>query len=126
MKVIEGLYYSKEHEWVRVEGDKAYIGITDYAQKALGDIVFVELPEMDLEISRDDDFAVVESIKAASDIYSPISGKVIGINESLEDEPEGLNEDPYKNYIVILLLNDDSELDELMSAEEYEKFCHEE
>ena len=126
MKIIEGLYYAKEHEWVRVEGEKAYIGITDYAQKSLGDIVFVEMPEVDSEIAKDDDFAVVESIKAASDIYSPVSGKVLEINEKLSDEPEALNEDPYQNFIVCLFMEDESELDGLMNAQEYEAFCSKE
>jgi glycine cleavage system H protein len=126
MEIIEGLLYTKEHEWVKVEGNNAYIGITDYAQNSLGDIVFVELPEIDSEIGREEVLGVIESVKAASDIYSPVSGKVIEINDELEDTPEILNENPYKMWIAVLELTDKDEIKDLMSSKEYETFCDEE
>ncbi|MFX0549713.1 glycine cleavage system protein GcvH [Hathewaya histolytica] len=126
MKVLENLLYSKDHEWVKVDGDKAYIGITDYAQDALGDIVYVELPSIDDELSKDETFGTIESVKAASDAFSPISGTVIEVNESLEDTPDALNEDPYQNWVVCVNVGDKSELEELMSAEDYKKFVSEE
>lgn len=126
MKVIKGLYYSEDHEWVRLEGEEAYIGITDYAQEELGDIVYVELPEVDDEFEEDDEFAAIESVKAASDVYIPVSGKVIEINEELIDSPELLNEDAFENWIIKLELEDRSELESLMSSEEYEEFISEE
>jgi len=126
MKVLDGLYYSKEHEWVKVEGGKAYVGITDYAQESLGEIVFVELPEIGSQVDAGDVLGVVESVKAASDIYSPISGTVIEANEALADDPALLNEDPYENWIAVLEITDDSMLDELMDASAYEAYLAEE
>lgn len=126
MKVVAGLYYSEDHEWVKVDGDKAYVGITDYAQHALGDIVFVELPDVDDEIDNGGEIGAVESVKAASDIISPVEGTVVEVNEDLEDEPSLLNADAFENWIVCLELADKSELESLMSAEAYEKFCSEE
>lgn len=126
MKVVQGLYYSEDHEWVKVDGDKAYIGITDYAQHALGDIVFVELPDVDDEIENGGEIGAVESVKAASDVLSPLEGTVAEVNEDLEDEPSLLNADAYENWIVCLELEDKDQLDNLMSAEAYEKFCAEE
>ena len=126
MKVLKGLYYSNDHEWVKVEGDEAFVGITDFAQEHLGDIVYVELPEIDDEFAKEDSFSVVESVKAASDVYLPVSGKVIAVNEALEDDPALLNADAYENWIVKIALNDKAELDELMTSEEYEKFLEEE
>lgn len=126
MKVLEGLYYSEDHEWVKVEGDKAYIGITDYAQHALGEIVYVEMPEVDDEINVGDVFGVIESVKAASDSFLPISGKVVKINEELEDSPELLNEKPYESWILSVEISDKSELENLMDAKEYEEFCNSE
>ena len=126
MKIVEGLLYSNDHEWVKVEGKEAYVGITDYAQHKLGEIVYVELPQVDDELSKGDVFSVVESVKAASDSYLPVSGKVLEVNEDLEGEPGLLNEDPYANWIVKIELTDESELEELMSAEEYEDFCSKE
>lgn len=126
MKVIKDLFYSEDHEWVKVEGDEAYIGITDFAQEQLGDIVYVELPEIDDEFEQDDDFSAIESVKAASDVYIPVSGKVIEVNEELLDSPELLNTDPFENWIIKIELEDKSELDELMSSEEYEEFTSEE
>lgn len=126
MKVLKGLYYSNDHEWVKVEGDEAFIGITDHAQEHLGDIVYVELPEVDDEFEKEDSFSVVESVKAASDVYLPVSGKVLAVNEALEDDPALLNTDAYENWIVKIALSDKAELDELMTSEEYEKFLAEE
>jgi glycine cleavage system H protein len=126
MKVVAGLFYSKDHEWVKVEGDKAYIGITDFAQHSLGNIVYVELPEIDSELSVGDTFGVVESVKAASDSYSPVSGKVVEANEAVADDPTLLNSDCYENWIMAVELSDKSELEGLMSAEQYEKFLVEE
>lgn len=98
-KVIEGLKYSKDHEWVRIEGSEAVVGITDHAQDALGEIVFVELPEVGSDYAAGDEIADIESVKAASEIISPVGGKVSGVNEELTDSPELINEDCYKNYI---------------------------
>lgn len=123
MKVLNELLYTKEHEWVKVDGDKAYVGITDFAQDSLGDIVFVELPEVDTEFSKEDAFGVVESVKAASDLYIPVSGKIVGINEDIIDNPEKINEDAYKNWMLIVELSDKSELDELLKPEEYKNLC---
>ncbi len=123
MKVIKGLYYSEEHEWVKVVEGKAYIGITEYAAHALGDIVFVELPEVDSDFAQNDVLGVIESVKAASDMFTPISGTVVEVNEKLEDEPQLLNADPYENYIAILELKDENELDGLMNSEAYTNFC---
>lgn len=125
MKLEKGLYYSKDHEWVRIEGDKAYIGITDYAQESMGDIVFVELPELDESYEAGDSFAVVESVKAAADIFLPIAGKVVEINEALEDAPELLNENAFDNHIAVIEAFVADEVATLMSAEEYEAYCNE-
>ncbi len=126
MEVKKDLYYTEDHEWLKVEGNVATIGITDFAQHALGDIVYVELPEVDETFDAADEFAVIESVKAASDAYMPIAGKVVEINEELEDEPGLLNEDAYANWLVKIDFDDDSELEKLMSAEAYEQFCKEE
>lgn len=122
-KVIEGLYYSESHEYVKVEGEFAYVGITDYAQNALGNVVYVDLPEVDDEVEADEDFGAVESVKAASDIISPVTGTVVEVNEVLEDKPELLNEDPFENWIIKVQLSDTAELDNLMDAQAYEDFC---
>ncbi|NLY18420.1 MAG: glycine cleavage system protein GcvH [Clostridiaceae bacterium] len=126
MKTVEGLKYSKEHEWVKVDGNKAYIGITDHAQNSLGEIVFVELPETGAELNSGDVLGVVESVKAASDVYTPVSGVVAEVNEELEESPEKINEAPYESWIAVLELSDLSELDKLLDAGEYEKYCKEE
>jgi glycine cleavage system H protein len=126
MKVLADLFYSKDHEWVKVDGDKAYIGITDFAQHSLGNIVYVELPEVDSELSIGDTFGVVESVKAASDSYSPVSGKVVEVNETVADDPTLLNSDCYENWIMAVELSNKSELEGLMNAEQYEKFLVEE
>ena len=123
-KVIEGLYYSESHEYVKVEGDFGYIGITDYAQNALGNVVYVDMPEVDDEVTAEEDFGAVESVKAASDLISPVSGTVVEVNEALEDKPELVNEDPYENWIIKVELSDKTELDNLMDAEAYEAFCN--
>ena len=122
-KVIEGLYYSESHEYVKVEGNFAYVGITDYAQNALGNIVYVDMPEVDDEVSAEEDFGAVESVKAASDLISPVSGTVVEVNEALEDEPELINKDAFENWIIKVELADKTELDNLMDAAAYEAFC---
>ncbi|EFC68096.1 MAG: glycine cleavage system protein GcvH [Prevotella conceptionensis] len=123
-KFIEGLYYSESHEYVRVEGEYAYIGITDYAQNALGNVVYVDLPEVDDEIEAGEDFGAVESVKAASDLTSPVSGVVVETNEALEDEPELINKDAFANWIMKVKMADTTELDNLMDAKAYEAFCN--
>lgn len=122
-KVIEGLYYSESHEFVRVEGEYGYIGITDYAQNALGNVVYVDMPEVDDEIEAGEDFGAVESVKAASDLISPVSGTVVEINENLEETPELVNKDAYENWIIKVELTNKEELNELMDAEAYKNFC---
>jgi len=123
MKVLDGLKYSREHEWIKVVGNKAYVGITDYAQHSLGEIVFVELPEINAYLDAGDVLGVVESVKAASDVYVPVAGKVVEVNESLLDDPACLNQDPYENWIAVLEIPDDASLDDLMDASEYESYC---
>lgn len=125
-KVIEGLFYSESHEYVKVEGDFAYVGITDYAQHALGNVVYVDMPEVDDEVEADEDFGAVESVKAASDLISPVSGTVVEVNEALEDKPELLNEDAFENWIMKVQMSDKSELDALMEATAYEELCNKE
>jgi len=125
MKLVEGLYYSNDHEWVKVEGNKATIGITDYAQHQLGEIVFVELPEVDDELNSGDSFGVIESVKAASDAYMPVSGKVLEVNEELVGAPQLVNEDAFGSWMLVVELSDESELEGLMNAEDYQKFCEE-
>ncbi|MBO5612087.1 MAG: glycine cleavage system protein GcvH [Prevotella sp.] len=122
-KVMEGLYYSESHEYVRVEGDFGFIGITDYAQHALGNIVYVDMPEVDDDVEAEEDFGAVESVKAASDLTSPVSGTVVEINEALEDTPELINQDAFANWIIKVQLSDKAELDNLMDAKAYEEFC---
>ena len=126
MKVIEGLKYTKEHEWIKLEGEKAYIGITDYAQHALGDIVFIELPQVGAILKKGGELGVIESVKTASDIYSPLSGEVIDVNLKLDDNPEIVNEEPYDSWIAILKLSDTILSDDLMDSVEYIKYCESE
>src|SRR5699024_2588275 len=126
MKVLEGLLYTEDHEWIKIDGDEATIGLADYAQDALGDIVYVELPEEEDEFDAEEALGAVESVKAASDIFMPVSGEIIEVNEDLLDEPALLNEDPYENWIVKIKVADKSELDNLMSSEDYKKFLDEE
>ena len=122
-KVIEGLYYSESHEYVRVEGNYGFIGITDYAQNALGNVVYVDMPDVDDEVEAGEEFGAVESVKAASDLFSPVSGTVVEVNEALEDQPELINQDAFENWIVKVELSDKSELDSLMNAADYAAFC---
>ena len=121
--VKEGLYYSESHEYVRVEGDFGFIGITDYAQHALGNVVYVDMPDVDDEVAAGEEFGAVESVKAASDLYSPVSGTVVEVNEALEDTPELINKDAFENWIIKVELSDKSELDSLMNAADYTAFC---
>lgn len=123
-KVIEGLYYSESHEYVRVEGNTGFIGITDYAQNALGNVVYVDMPDVDDEITAGEDFGAVESVKAASDLLSPVSGTVLEVNEALEDQPELINQDAFENWIIKVEISDTGELDQLMDAKAYEAFCN--
>ena len=122
-KVIEGLYYSESHEYVRVEGNFGFIGITDYAQNALGNVVYVDMPDVDDEVDAGEEFGAVESVKAASDLYSPVTGKVVEVNEALDDQPELINQDAFENWIIKVELSDKTELDNLMSAADYATFC---
>lgn len=121
-KVLEGLYYSESHEYVKVEGEYGYIGITDYAQHELGNVVYVDMPEVGDEVTAGEEFGAVESVKAASDLNSPVSGTVAEVNEELEDQPEKINEDAFANWIIKVKLADKSELDSLMDAKAYEEF----
>jgi glycine cleavage system H protein len=123
-KVLEGLYYAESHEYVKVEGNIGYVGITDYAQHALGNVVYVDMPDVDDEVTAGEEFGAVESVKAASDLISPVSGVVIEVNEALEDEPELINADAYKNWIIKVELSDKGELDNLMDAAAYSEFCN--
>ena len=123
-KVIEGLYYSESHEFVRVDGEFGFIGITDYAQNALGNVVYVDMPDVDDEVSAGEEFGAVESVKAASNLFSPVSGTIVEVNEKLEDEPELINQDAFENWIIKVKISDMSELDNLMDAAAYEEFCN--
>lgn len=118
-KILEGLYYAESHEYVKVEGEFGYVGITDYAQHELGNVVYVDMPDVDDEVEAGADFGAVESVKAASDLISPVSGTVVEINEALADQPELVNADPYANWIIKVQLSDPSEVENLMDAEAY-------
>jgi glycine cleavage system H protein len=121
--VPEDLHFSKDHEWVRVEGDTAVVGITDYAQDSLGDVVYVELPKEGEKFAANEPFGSVESVKAVSEVFSPVSGEVSGFNESLHDEPEQVNEDPYgKGWMIRIKMSNPGEVDSLLTAAEYEDF----
>lgn len=124
-KILENLRYSDSHEWVALDGEVATVGITDYAQHALGNIVYVDMPEVGDEVTAGEDFGAVESVKAASDLISPVSGEVIEINEALEDSPELLNEDAFENWIMKVRVNDPGEVGELLDAAAYAKICEE-
>ncbi len=124
-KILEELRYSDSHEWAKIEGDIALVGITDYAQHALGNIVYVDMPEVGDEVTAGEEFGAVESVKAASDLISPVSGEVVEINEALDDEPELLNADPYTNWIMKVKLSDPSEIESLLDAKAYEAVCAE-
>ena len=127
MEIPENLLYTKEHEWIRVDGQDAVIGITQFAQDQLGDIVFVELPEVDTLIEQESPFGVVESVKTVSDLYAPVSGTVTAVNKDLEVHPEQLNDEPYSNgWIIKVQLTDNNELKNLMSPEDYTEQCSKE
>ncbi|ADI25553.1 MULTISPECIES: glycine cleavage system protein GcvH [unclassified Geobacillus] len=126
MNTPKELRYTKEHEWVRVEGENVRVGITDYAQSELGDIVFVELPEVGAEVAANEPFGSVESVKTVSELYAPISGTVVEVNEALNDHPEYVNESPYdKAWMIVVKPNDLSEIDNLLTAEQYEAMINE-
>ncbi|MGR6835543.1 glycine cleavage system protein GcvH [Syntrophomonas erecta] len=125
MNIPKDLKYSTEHEWIRLEGTRAYLGITDFAQHNLGDIVYVEIPEVDNEVANGESVAVIESVKAVSSVYTPMSGTIAEANEDLESSPELLNEDPYENWLAIIEVSNPDEIEDLMSSEEYERFCKE-
>ena len=118
-KILEGLKYSESHEWVKVEGGIAVIGVSDFAQKELGDITYVDMPAVDDELAAGEEFGALESVKAASDLYSPVSGTVVEVNEALEDAPEAINEDAYASWIIKVEMSDPSELDKLLDAAAY-------
>ncbi len=127
MEVLKELRYSKEHEWVAVEDGIARIGITDYAQEQLGDVVYVELPEVDTSVQKDEPFGVVESVKAVSDIFSPISGTIVQVNVDLQSSPEMVNDDPYGDaWMIRIQISEPEELQDLMDAEEYLAFVEQE
>ena len=127
MNVPKELRYSQEHEWARVEGNTVRIGITDFAQSELGDIVFVELPEIGAQLTANEPFGSVESVKTVSELYAPISGKVVAVNEELNDNPEYVNESPYdKAWMIVIEPSDMSEVDSLLTAEQYEQMINQE
>lgn len=125
MTIKNDLRYAESHEWVSLDGDIATVGITDYAQHALGDIVYVDMPEVGDEVTAGEEFGAVESVKAASDLYSPVSGEVVEINEALEDEPGLINQDAFANWIMKVKVSDSSEVESLLDAEAYAKICEE-
>ncbi|PLR82880.1 glycine cleavage system protein H [Bacillus canaveralius] len=126
MNTPNELRYSEEHEWVKVEGENVRVGITDFAQSELGDIVFVELPEVGDEVKADEPFGSVESVKTVSELYAPVSGTVVAVNEDLNDNPEFVNESPYeKAWMIVVKPSDSGEIDNLMSAEQYEEMTKE-
>lgn len=126
MNVEKGLYYTKDHEWLRVEDEFAYIGITDFAQEQLGDIVYIELPEVDDEFDKDEAFGSIESVKTAADLNMPVGGVVVEAKEDLNDEPELVNSDAFENWIIKIKINDEAELEELMGDAKYEEYISEE
>jgi len=125
MNIPSDLFYSKEHEWARVDGNKAFVGITDFAQHSLGDVVFVELPEVGAKISAGDEAATVESVKAVSPIYSPVAGTIVEVNSKLEDAPQLLNEAPYEQHVFVVALDAPFEKGELLDADAYAGICEE-
>ncbi len=124
-KIVEGLFYAESHEYVKIEGEFGYVGITDYAQHELGNVVYVDMPDVDDEVEAGEDFGAVESVKAASDLISPVSGTVVEVNEALNDSPELVNADPYANWIIKVQLSDASETEKLMDAAAYKAFIGE-
>lgn len=123
VKVEKDLLYTESHEFVKIEGDFGYVGITDYAQEQLGNVVYVDMPEVGDDVSAGEEFGAVESVKTASDLISPISGTVVEINENLEEQPELINQDAFENWIIKVQLSDKSELEGLMDDETYMKYC---
>ena len=121
-KVVEGLLYSESHEWVKVDGNVAIIGVTDFAQSEMGDITYVDMPDVDDEFEAGDDLGALESVKTSSEVITPVSGKVIARNDALEDSPELINEDAYAAWIVKIEMSDSSELDSMMNAAKYSEF----
>jgi glycine cleavage system H protein len=127
MNFPEDLKYHKEHTWVRLSGNRATIGITDYAQDELGDIVYIDLPDVDAEIEKDSEFTEIESTKATSTVIAPVSGTIVEVNEELDETPELINESPYdKGWIVVVEMSDPSEIDDLLDSSDYERFVEEE
>ncbi len=122
-KIPENLKYTKEHEWALVEGKNLTVGITDFAQSSLGDIVYVELPEIGFELKKDDPFGVVESIKSVSDLYSPVSGKVVAINSDLQDAPEKINETAYESWLIKIEMSSEAEVAQLLDSNNYKSLC---
>lgn len=122
-KVVEGLLYSESHEWVKVDGNVAIIGVTDFAQSEMGDITYVDMPDVDDEFNAGDDFGALESVKTSSEVITPVSGKVIARNDALEDSPELINDDAYAAWIVKIEMSDKSELDAMMNAAKYSEFA---
>ncbi|MBQ9400088.1 MAG: glycine cleavage system protein GcvH [Bacteroidales bacterium] len=118
-KIVEGLLYSESHEWVKVDGDVAIIGVSDFAQEEMGDITYVDMPEEGDEVAAGEEFGALESVKASSELYSPVSGKVVAVNSAVEDSPELINEDPYTNWIIKVKMSDSSELNSLLTAAAY-------
>lgn len=124
-KIIEGLLYSESHEWVKVEGDIAVVGVSDYAQAEMGEITYVDLPQVDDEFAAGEEFGALESVKASSDLYSPVSGVVTEVNTALEDASELVNEDPYANWLIKVRMTNPSETEELMNADSYKTHINE-
>lgn len=125
MNIPDNLRFANTHEWARIEGAKAYIGISDHAQHAMGDIVFVELPEEGKEFNAGDSIGVVESVKAVSDVYTPLSGKVTEVNEVLMDSPEKINQTPYDSWFILIEMKDEKEIEKLLTKAQYEDICKE-
>lgn len=127
MEFPSDLKYTKEHEWAKLDGESVLIGITDYAQEELGDIVYVELPEVGEDVTQDESFGSVESVKTVSDVYAPVSGKIVEVNKDLEEGPEIINSDPYGDgWLIRIELSDPAEMDKLLSASEYAEYVREE
>lgn len=120
-RIVDGLLYSESHEWVKVDGNVAIIGVSDFAQSEMGDITYVDMPDIDDEFAAGEDFGALESVKASSELVTPVSGKIVARNEELEDTPELINEDPYKAWIIKIEMSDNSQLDSLMNAAAYAK-----
>ncbi|MBQ0093542.1 MAG: glycine cleavage system protein GcvH [Bacteroidales bacterium] len=121
-KIVEGLLYSESHEWVKVDGNVAIIGVSDFAQSEMGDITYVDMPSEGDEVTKGEDFGALESVKASSELYSPVSGTVVACNVDLEDAPELINQDPYVNWIIKVEMNDKGELGDLLNSAAYQKF----